>query len=60
MNLQNTSSSKSIDKNKGDMKEELSNLMNKLATIMNKNGEPFKARAYQKAEETIMSFAVFL
>lgn len=53
MNLENTSSSKSIDKNKRDMKEELSNLMNKLATIMNKNGQLFKARAYQKAEETI-------
>ena len=56
MNLENKSTSKSKDKNKPDMKEELSNIMNKLASIMNKNGEPFKARAYQKAEETIMSF----
>jgi len=42
--------------NKADMKEQLIELMSKLTTIMNKNGEPFKARAYQKAEETIMSF----
>ena len=56
MNVEYKSSSKSIDKNKPDMKEELSNIMNKLASIMNKNGEQFKARAYQKAEETIMSF----
>jgi NAD-dependent DNA ligase len=56
MNLENKSTSKSKDKNKPDMKEELSNIMNKLASIMNKNGEPFKARAYQKAEETIMAF----
>jgi len=56
MNLENKSNSKSKEKNKADMKEELIELMSKLSTIMNKNGEPFKARAYQKAEETIMSF----
>lgn len=33
---------------------DLANLMNKLAIIMNKTGEPMKARAYQKAEETLL------
>ena len=28
--------------------------MNKLAIVMNKTGEPMKARAYQKAEETLL------
>jgi NAD-dependent DNA ligase len=31
-------------------------LMEKLANIMLKQGEPFKARAYQKAQETIMAY----
>ena len=31
-------------------------LMEKLAEIMLKQGEPFRARAYQKAQETIMTF----
>ena len=31
-------------------------LMEKLSDIMIKQGEPFRARAYQKAQETIMSF----
>ena len=30
--------------------------MDKLSTIMLKNGEPFRARAYQKAQETIRSY----
>jgi DNA ligase (NAD+) len=46
MNLEETN--KKIDI--GD----LANLMNKLAIIMNKTGEPMKARAYQKAEETLL------
>jgi DNA polymerase beta len=54
MNLENNNSNNSSKKNKPDIKEELVNLMNKLRTIMYKNGEPFKARAYQKAQETIM------
>ena len=33
---------------------DLANLMNKLAIVMNKTGEPMKARAYQKAEETLL------
>jgi len=31
-------------------------LMEQLSTIMLKHGEPFRARAYQKAQETIMSY----
>ena len=31
-------------------------LMDKLSSIMLKQGEPFRAKAYQKAQETIMSF----
>lgn len=38
------------------LNEELSGIMDKLHTIMLKQGEPFKARAYKKAEETIMGF----
>lgn len=57
MNLENNNSNNSNNsnkQNKSDMKKELVHLMSKLRTIMYKNGEPFKARAYQKAEETIM------
>jgi NAD-dependent DNA ligase len=32
-------------------------LMEKLADIMMKHGEPFRARAYQKAQETIMAYS---
>jgi len=46
MNLEETN--KKIDT------ADLANLMNKLAIIMNKTGEPMKARAYQKAEETLL------
>jgi len=38
------------------LNEELASLMAKLQTIMAKQGEPFKVRAYKKAEETIMEF----
>jgi DNA polymerase/3'-5' exonuclease PolX len=30
--------------------------MEQLANIMLKKGEPFRARAYQKAQETLMAF----
>jgi len=40
------------------LNEELISLMEKLQNIMSKKGEPFKARAYKKAEETIMEFTV--
>jgi hypothetical protein len=33
---------------------ELANMMNKLSTIMSKNGEPMKSRAYQNAEDTLL------
>ena len=36
--------------------EEFIELMEKLNTIMMKQGEPFRARAYQKAQETIMTY----
>jgi NAD-dependent DNA ligase len=36
--------------------EEFIELMDKLSNIMLKQGEPFRARAYQKAQETIMSY----
>jgi len=36
--------------------EEFIELMEKLNTIMLKHGEPFRARAYQKAQETIMGY----
>jgi NAD-dependent DNA ligase len=36
--------------------EEFIELMEKLNNIMLKQGEPFRARAYQKAQETIMSY----
>jgi len=32
------------------------NLMEQLVTIMTKQGEPFRARAYQKAQQTIMTY----
>ena len=36
--------------------EQFIELMEKLANIMLKQGEPFRARAYQKAQETLMSY----
>jgi len=36
--------------------EKFIELMEKLSSIMLKQGEPFRARAYQKAQETIMSY----
>jgi len=54
--------SKYIDKsakmNGGSMRynEKFVDLMEELANIMLKKGEPFRARAYQKAQETIMSY----
>ena len=40
----------------GRLNEKFIDLMEKLADIMLKQGEPFRARAYQKAQETIMSY----
>jgi NAD-dependent DNA ligase len=37
--------------------EEFIELMEKLNNIMLKQGEPFRARAYQKAQETIMTYS---
>ena len=38
------------------LNEKFIELMEQLSDIMLKHGEPFRARAYQKAEETIMSY----
>jgi NAD-dependent DNA ligase/DNA polymerase/3'-5' exonuclease PolX len=38
------------------LNEKFIELMEKLSEIMLKQGEPFRARAYQKAQETIMSY----
>jgi len=38
------------------MNKELIDIMDELADIMTRQGEPFKARAYKKTAETIMSF----
>jgi len=40
----------------GRLNEKFIELMEELANIMSKQGEPFRARAYQKAQETIMSY----
>jgi NAD-dependent DNA ligase/DNA polymerase/3'-5' exonuclease PolX len=40
----------------GRLNEQFIELMEKLADIMLKQGEPFRARAYQKAQETIMAY----
>lgn len=38
------------------LNEKFIELMEQLASIMTKHGEPFRARAYQKAQEAIMSY----
>jgi len=43
-------------KSSGRLNEKFIELMEKLADIMLKQGEPFRARAYQKAQETIMAY----
>lgn len=40
----------------GRLNEQFIELMEKLSDIMLKHGEPFRARAYQKAQETIMGY----
>uniref|UniRef100_A0A6C0DSE8 DNA polymerase lambda n=1 Tax=viral metagenome TaxID=1070528 RepID=A0A6C0DSE8_9ZZZZ len=40
----------------GRLNEQFIDLMEQLSGIMMKQGEPFRARAYQKAQETIMSY----
>jgi NAD-dependent DNA ligase len=49
----NTNMTNNIDT--GRLNEKFIELMEKLSDIMLKQGEPFRARAYQKAQETIMS-----
>lgn len=45
-----------IQMSQGRLNEKFIELMEQLADIMLKQGEPFRARAYQKAQETIMSY----
>jgi len=40
----------------GRLNEKFIDLMEQLSAIMLKQGEPFRARAYQKAQETIMTY----
>ena len=40
----------------GRLNEKFIDLMEQLANIMLKQGEPFRARAYQKAQETMMAY----
>lgn len=49
-------SNDSIKMPTGRLNEKYIELMDKLAEIMMKQGEPFRARAYQKAQETIMLY----
>ena len=46
----------SIQLSSSRLNEKYIELMEKLSDIMLKQGEPFRARAYQKAQETIMSY----
>jgi NAD-dependent DNA ligase/DNA polymerase/3'-5' exonuclease PolX len=57
-NLKKTQENKSITMSlpTGRLNENFIELMEKLADIMLKQGEPFRARAYQKAQETIMAY----
>ena len=52
----NKMSQQPIELPSGRLNEKFSDLMGKLADIMLKQGETFRARAYQKAQETIMSY----
>ena len=45
-----------MSNNNGRLNEKYIELMDKLSEIMMKQGEPFRARAYQKAQETIMVY----
>ena len=45
-----------LSKMSGRLNENFIEIMEKLANIMLKQGEPFRARAYQKAQETIMAY----
>jgi DNA ligase (NAD+) len=52
----NTSQKCKIMSTSGRLNEQFIELMEQLAVIMLKHGEPFRARAYQKAQETMMSY----
>jgi NAD-dependent DNA ligase/DNA polymerase/3'-5' exonuclease PolX len=46
-----------VEKMSKRLNETFIDLMDKLSSIMMKQGEPFRARAYQKAQETMMTIA---
>jgi DNA polymerase (family 10) len=48
--------SKSMEQPQERLNEKFIALMENLSDIMLKRGEPFRARAYQKAQETIMAY----
>jgi len=52
----NTTQKCKIMSSSGRLNEQFIELMEQLALIMLKHGEPFRARAYQKAQETMMSY----
>jgi NAD-dependent DNA ligase len=54
--LKEMSNKTDISKPTGRLNEQFIELMEKLSDIMLKQGEPFRARAYQKAQETIMAY----
>lgn len=47
---------KQMSKPTGRLNEKFIDLMEQLGNIMLKQGEPFRARAYQKAQETMMAY----
>jgi len=53
---ENTIIKSSLGKNGKRRNEEFIDIMEKLSNIMMKHGEVFRARAYQKAQETVMSY----
>ena len=55
--LKTKTSNNKMPENKAQrLNEKFIDLMEQLNTITTKQGEPFKARAYQKAQETIMAY----
>jgi NAD-dependent DNA ligase len=56
INLNMKPTSSTIVLPNGRLNEQFIDIMEKLAEIMLKQGEPFRARAYQKAQETIMAY----
>ena len=49
-------SERSTSDTTGRLNEQLATLFDELSTFMTKRGEPFKSRAYQKAQESIVLY----